>query len=140
MPKKSTRTCPECGGTMRHESRKDTIEYKGHTKSVTTKAWWCSSCDESVLEGEDLLANEAAFQALKADVDGILTAQQVAAARKKLRLSQRKAGEVLGGGPRAFQKYESGKVMVSAPMSNLLRLLSNDPSRLQELQDDTDQM
>jgi HTH-type transcriptional regulator/antitoxin MqsA len=55
------------------------------------------------------------------------------AAREKLRLSQRRAGEVLGGGPRAFQKYESGKQAVSVPMSNLLRLLARDPSRLREI-------
>jgi DNA-binding transcriptional regulator YiaG len=51
----------------------------------------------------------------------------------RLRLSQRKAGELLGGGPRAFQKYESGEVMVSAAMSNLLRLLDKDPRRVKEL-------
>lgn len=48
-------------------------------------------------------------------------------------ISQRKAGELLGGGPRAFQKYESGAQAASAPMSNLLRLLANDPSRLREI-------
>jgi HTH-type transcriptional regulator/antitoxin MqsA len=53
--------------------------------------------------------------------------------REALGLSQRKAGELLGGGPRAFQKYESGKQAVSVPMSHLLRLLARDPSRLKEL-------
>lgn len=136
MPKKkTTRTCPECGGTMKHGPKEETFEYKGRTKTVTSTAWWCTSCGEGVLEGQDLLAYQTAFQAFKAEVDGILDAQQVAAVRKKLHLSQRKAGEVLGGGPRAFQKYESGLVMVSAPMSNLLRLLNNDPSRLRELEE-----
>jgi hypothetical protein len=40
---------------------------------------------------------------------------------------------LLGGGLRSFQKYESGKVAVSVPMSNLLRLLSVDPARIEEL-------
>jgi HTH-type transcriptional regulator/antitoxin MqsA len=53
--------------------------------------------------------------------------------REKLRLSQGRAGKVLGGGPRAFQKYESGEQAVSVPMSNLLRLLARDPSRLREI-------
>jgi HTH-type transcriptional regulator/antitoxin MqsA len=48
-------------------------------------------------------------------------------------LSQRRAGEILGGGPRVFQKYESGEQQVSAPMANLLRLLARDPHRLDEL-------
>ena len=43
------------------------------------------------------------------------------------------AGRVLGGRPRAFQKYELGKVPVSGPLKNLLVLLDNDPKRLREL-------
>ena len=61
------------------------------------------------------------------------TLQDVNSVRERLGLSQRRAGEVLGGGPRSFQKYESGTQAVSVPMSLLLTLLSNDPSRLNEL-------
>ena len=43
---------------------------------------------------------------------------------KRLRISQRKAGEILGGGPRSFHKYENGDVVVSRSMANLLYLLS----------------
>lgn len=68
-----------------------------------------------------------------AEVDEVLGPQEVTKVREKLGLSQRAAGELLGGGPRAFQKYEAGKQAVSTPMSNLLRLLVNDPSRLDEL-------
>jgi HTH-type transcriptional regulator/antitoxin MqsA len=73
---------------------------------------------------------------LKAEVDEVLGPTQVAEVREKLGLSQRKAGELLGGGPRAFQKYESGKQAVSVPMSNLLRLLDRDPRRLREIAPD----
>ncbi|MBX7115564.1 MAG: type II toxin-antitoxin system MqsA family antitoxin [Myxococcaceae bacterium] len=48
-------------------------------------------------------------------------------------LSQRRAGKLWGGGPRAFQKYEAGTQQVSVPMTNLLRLLARDPRRLHEL-------
>ncbi|MGH7293988.1 MAG: type II TA system antitoxin MqsA family protein, partial [Polyangiaceae bacterium] len=77
--------------------------------------------------------HERAFLQLKAVVDGVLGPKEVAKVREALGLSQRKAGEVLGGGPRAFQKYESGKQAVSTPMSHLLRLLEKDPSRLKEI-------
>jgi len=53
--------------------------------------------------------------------------------RERLKLSQRRAGELLGGGTRAFQKYESGGQQVSVPMANLLRLLDRDPRRLAEI-------
>jgi HTH-type transcriptional regulator/antitoxin MqsA len=52
-----------------------------------------------------------------------MSPSEVALVRERLGLSQRKAGELLGGGPRAFQKYEAGTQAVSAPMSNLLRVV-----------------
>jgi HTH-type transcriptional regulator / antitoxin MqsA len=118
---------------MRFEKRTDTLLYKGHERHIQTQAWWCKACDEAILAGEALRARELEFQNLKAEVDDVLSPDEVAAVRARLGLSQRKAGEVLGGGPRAFQKYEAGTQAVSAPMSHLLTLLSNEPSRLLEL-------
>jgi len=61
---------------------------------------------------------------------GIMAPDEIVTIRKKLRLSQKRASQLLGG---AFHEYESGKVSISVPMSNLLRLLDNDPKRLKEL-------
>jgi HTH-type transcriptional regulator / antitoxin MqsA len=142
MPKPTSKTqpCIECSGTMTFEERPEAIEYKGHTIQIATEGWWCDTCAEAILDGAALKKSEAAFMALKASVDGILGGAAVAEIRKKLKLSQRRAGELLGGGPRAFQKYESGQVMVSAPMSNLLQLLERDPQRVEELKQIKDQM
>lgn len=129
-----TPRCPECAGKMTFRSKMESIEYKGQFAKIRTKAWWCGLCGEGILDAEALKASEQAFLRLKAEVDGLLSPQEIAEVRKRLRLSQRKAGEFLGGGPRAFQKYESGQVMVSAAMSNLLRLLDRDPRRLSELE------
>jgi HTH-type transcriptional regulator / antitoxin MqsA len=125
---------------MTFGERPDTIEYKGHTTQISTEGWWCNACEEGILDGAALKKSEEAFMALKASVDGILGGAAVAEIRKKLKLSQRGAGELLGGGPRAFQKYESGQVMVSAPMSNLLQLLERDPRRVEELKQIKNQM
>jgi HTH-type transcriptional regulator/antitoxin MqsA len=128
-----TQPCPECGHPMRYEKHDDVLVYKDRKRTIKTLGWWCTKCDEAILSGEPLVAHERAFQQLKAEVDGVLNPKEIAKIRAGLGLSQRKAGEVLGGGPRAFQKYESGKQAVSVPMSHLLRLLASDPSRLQEL-------
>lgn len=128
-----TQPCPECGGDMQHERREDALTYKGHTKKVKTLGFWCSSCGEAIFTGDALERRELAFQELKASVDGVLSPTEIRAVRLDLKLSQRKAGELLGGGPRAFQKYESGQQAVSVPMAHLLRLLANDPKRLTEL-------
>lgn len=127
------RPCPICGGDLRRARRADRIEYKGLSRQVTQSGWYCGKCGEAVLEAADVKATEAAFVDLKAEADGLMTAEEVRRVRRALGLSQREAGEVLGGGPRAFQKYESRTVTVSKPMSNLLRLLQRHPKALKEL-------
>ncbi len=102
-------------------------------RTIKTLGWWCTNCDEAILTGDPLVAHEKAFQQFKAEVDGVLGPAEVAKIRAALGLSQRKASELLGGGPRAFQKYESGTQALSVAMSHLLRLLAKDPSRLREL-------
>lgn len=133
MSKPIVMSCPECGGSMRHEARLDEVSYLGKTRSVEILGWWCSTCDEAILDGVALRARQVAFLELKAQADGVLGPAEVASVRERIGLSQRKAGELLGGGPRAFQKYESGEQAVSVPMSRLLVLLGNQPKRLREL-------
>ena len=50
--------------------------------------------------------------------------------RESLRLSQVEAGELLGGGPKAFAKYENGSIKPAASVATLLRLLEADPKAL----------
>jgi HTH-type transcriptional regulator / antitoxin MqsA len=142
MPKPSSKVqpCIECNGTMTFEERADKSEYKGHQIQLSTEGWWCDTCGESILDGAALKKSEEAFMVLKASVEGLLNGAAVAEIRKRLKLSQRGAGELLGGGPRAFQKYESGNVVVSASMSNLLQLLDRDPKRVEELKEIKEEM
>lgn len=98
--------------------------------------WWCAEpdCGDGLLTTEGCQLIERAHAELKARVERVLGPAEIKEIRTRLGLSQRKAGEILGGGPRAFQKYESGAVSASQPMSNLLRLLARDPMRLKELE------
>jgi HTH-type transcriptional regulator/antitoxin MqsA len=118
---------------MTFDKRNDRLSYQGHDRTRKTLGWWCDSCDEAIFDGAALAERERDFLELKAEVDNVLGPAQVAEVREKLGLSQRQAGELLGGGPRAFQKYEAGTQAVSRPMSHLLRLLAKDPKRLEEL-------
>ena len=59
--------------------------------------------------------------------------EEIRAIRRRLGLSQVEAGELLGGGPRAFTKYESGVVKPAASVISLLRLLKADPTFLDVL-------
>jgi len=131
--------CHACGAEMVRDVRPDEVVYKGRTAKIEQAGWYCRGCDEVVLEGADAAVADEAFICLRAEVDGVLIPQEVARIRRKLGLSQRQAGALLGGGPRSFQKYESGTDWVTRAMANLLRLLDGDPSRLEELIASTDQ-
>jgi transcriptional regulator with XRE-family HTH domain len=62
-----------------------------------------------------------------------LTPQKIRRIREQLGLSQVEAGEFLGGGPRAFTKYEGGTTKPAAAVMNILRLLDSDPGALNTL-------
>lgn len=125
-----TRKCPVCGGHALRQTRRRTIRYKDKSLVIDQPAWWCSACGEGVLDAEDSAVADRAFADLKAEAEGVLPPAAVARIRKQLKLSQRKAGEVLGGGARAFQRYEAGTVTLSKPMSNLLLILERRPELL----------
>jgi HTH-type transcriptional regulator/antitoxin MqsA len=109
------------------------LKYRELLDKVRVSGWWCESCGEGILTGDDLRKYSRALQNLKAKAEQVLPPAEVTAIREKLGLSQRQASEILGGGPRAFQKYEAGSQTPSVPMSHLLKLLARDPSRLKEL-------
>jgi HTH-type transcriptional regulator / antitoxin MqsA len=121
------RRCPGCGGRMKRGTRKVPLTYRGQTITVDQPGLYCGACGESMISGVDMKATEAAYLEFKARVDGVLSPREVARIREKLGLSQRRASEILGGGVRSFQKYESGKTMLSDAMSNLLRVLDAQP-------------
>ena len=59
-----------------------------------------------------------------------MTPEEIREIRTALKLTQAEAGAVLGGGPRAFAKYEAGHIKPSASLVRLLRLLDSNPSAI----------
>ena len=59
-----------------------------------------------------------------------LTPDDIREIRKALGLTQVEAGKLLGGGTRAFTKYEAGTIKPAASVVNLLRLLKEDPAAI----------
>jgi HTH-type transcriptional regulator/antitoxin MqsA len=106
--------------------------YKGHTLTLDQPGWYCA-CGEGIHSPEDCDATDEALEQSRDLVDGILPPEEVRRIRKKLKLAQKKAGLILGGGASAFQKYETRAGKPSLAMSNLLRLLDHDPNRLGEI-------
>lgn len=122
--------CPETGDPMRRDVRPMTLTYKDQSITFDMPGWYCNACDQSIHTGEDMKVSDRALNHLKARADGLLAPEAIRRIRKKLRLSQAAAGELIGGGPRAFQKYEAGDLLPSRAITVALLLLDADPSGL----------
>lgn len=129
------RSCPACGGSdWVQESRPQTVSYGGlESPPYEQPGLWCRLCGEGLLSFKEMEVGTREMHKLKARVEHLLEPGEVKRVRKKLGLTQKDAGLILGGGPNAFQKYESAEVVTSQAISNLLRVLDHDPSALEVL-------
>ncbi len=125
--------CPETGLSMERGIRSLTITYKGLSMTVDMPGWYREGSDEGVHSGIDMQVSDAALKQLKIEVEKLLAPADVKRIRAKIGLTQQQAGAIIGGGPNAFQKYESGEVTVSKGISNLLRVLERHPEEIEEL-------
>ena len=130
--KREEARCHACGQAMVRDVRPMTFEYKGREFEVSQPAWYCE-CGESLMTGEDAAVGDAELERVKAEVDRLLSPEQVKAIRLRLGLTQVEAGGLLGGGPRAFHKYESGQNDLTRSMHNLLLVLNEEPRLLDVL-------
>jgi HTH-type transcriptional regulator/antitoxin MqsA len=131
--------CPECGSDMIRDTRPFTVEYKGLTETVEAPGLYCTRCDEAVFFGKEIDAADRALVRLKAQAEHLLQPEQIRKIRKKLELTQAEAGELLGGGRNAFQKYESAQITTTKSLSVLLRLLERQPEMLNLIREDKSQ-
>jgi HTH-type transcriptional regulator / antitoxin MqsA len=122
--------CPKTGAPMRRDVRPMTLTYKGESITFDQPGWYCDESDEGILVGKDLHISDRMLNRLKARVEGLLEPEDIRRIRKKLHLTQEVAGLMIGGGPRAFQKYESGDLLPSRAISSALILLDHDPEAL----------
>lgn len=127
--------CPETGQIMVRDVRSMTIAYKGESTTFDMPGWYCDASEESTHNGPDLKVSDRALNELKARVEGLLEPKMVRRIRKGLKLTQKDAGRIIGGGPNAFQKYESGDILVSHAITSALLLLERDPEGLSVLQE-----
>jgi HTH-type transcriptional regulator/antitoxin MqsA len=107
-----------------------TLTYKGASMTVEMPGWYCDQSSESIHTGDDMKVSDRALNRLKARVEGLPAPEEIRRIRRKLGLTQESAGELIGGGPRAFQKYETGDLLPSRAISSALALLDHDPKAL----------
>jgi HTH-type transcriptional regulator / antitoxin MqsA len=128
-----TMPSPETGEMLKRDVRPFAVAYKGASITVDLPGYYPSGDGESVHVGDDMKAVDAALRDLRRQVDGVPTPDAIRALRKKLKLSQRDAGELFKVGANAFDKYERGLVAPSGPTVQLMRLLDRRPELVGEL-------
>jgi len=122
--------CPKTGAPMRRDVRPMALHYKAESVTFDMPGWYCDSSDESIHTGEDMKVSDRMLNLLKVRTEGLLEPEEIRRIRKKLHLTQEAAGMLIGGGPRAFQKYESGDLLPSRAISSALTLLDHEPGAL----------
>ena len=127
----------ETGERLTRDIRPFTITYQGHSKTFDMPGWYPAGEGEATFTDEDLKIYDKAIKELKAEAEHLLLPAEIRSIRKRLKLTQVQAGNILGGGKKAFQKYESGETLPSRAISNLLRVLSKEPSLLNVLSTET---
>lgn len=116
------RTHPETGKRLRRDVRPQTIRFGSLARTVAVPGWYPDDDSDALHSGSDLIASDAVFQQLKTEY-----AAHVRRVRKRLKLTQEEAGRLIGGGRRAFQKYESGTMAPSDAAVNLIEMIARHP-------------
>lgn len=124
--------CPLClEGILHQGKKKQTLVYRGREYEYTAKGAFCDHCNDGFPNHDKL--EEAAWTAFRDKVEAEEVAE-LARIRKKLRLTQKEAALLTGGGHNAFSRYERGEVKPVQAVLNLFRLLDNHPDLLRELE------
>ena len=121
-----TRIHPETGKTLERDVRPMAVQYGSMAREVDVPGWYAEPDDgNSIHNGADLKAADEAYAELRQAYSA-----HVRNVRKSLKLTQEEAGEIIGGGRRAFHKYESGKAPPSDAAVGLIEVLAHDPKVL----------
>ncbi|HGL6718705.1 type II toxin-antitoxin system MqsA family antitoxin [Burkholderia contaminans] len=128
--------CPACGAAKLVRGTRDIpYTYKGRSTVVRDITGdFCPACGESVLDLDEATRLGEAITEFNKQVNATLVdPKYIAKVRKKLKLDQREAAELFGGGVNAFSRYETGKTNPPLALVKLLKLLDRHPDLLAEV-------
>jgi len=128
--------CPNCGAaSLVRTTRAIPYVYKGEqTRIPSVSGDFCPKCGESVLDEEESLRVSGLMLDFNKQVNSTAVDPAfIANVRKKLRLDQREAAEIFGGGVNAFSRYETGRTKPPVALVKLLKVLDRHPDLLAEV-------
>jgi len=120
---------------MIHQVRDVTYTYKGQSTTIHSVGGdYCSACGESIHNEDesDYLSSEMLCFNKKVN-SATVDPEFIVSTRKKLKLDQKEAAEIFGGGVNAFSRYENGKTKPPVSLVLLLKLLHTHPELLTEI-------
>jgi HTH-type transcriptional regulator / antitoxin MqsA len=130
------RQCPECGekgikGMHSFQGESMTLNDQV-TRIADLSGWRCVSCGTVELDANSVSRYAAASDAL---IHQRRREQQaeLRRIRRKLKLTQKEAAALTGGGHNAFSRYERGEAQPMPAVMNLFRLLDRHPELLGEI-------
>lgn len=124
---------PETGEPLFRDTRPIEITYKGHSMTVDLPGYYPVGDGEAVHVGNDMAVTDQALRILKEKADGLPSPATIRDFRKKLKLSQREAGQLFKVGENAFDKYERGLIEPSGPTIQLMKVLDRHPELIDDL-------
>ena len=128
--------CPLCGAAeLIHDTRDLPYTYKGETTFIPAVTGdFCPACAESILDAAESDRVMQEMRAFSKQVNAaIVDPKFIVRVRKKLRIDQREAGKIFGGGVNAFSRYETGKTEPPLALVKLLKVLDRHPDLLKEV-------
>ena len=128
--------CPVCGmAELIHDTRDLLYTYKGETTSIPAVTGdFCSACAESILDAAESDRVMQEMREFSKQVNAaIVDPKFIVRVRKKLKIDQREAAEIFGGGVNAFSRYENGKTKPPLALVKLLKVLDRHPDLLSEV-------
>ena len=128
--------CPVCGAAeLIHDTRDSSYTYKGETTTIAAVTGdFCPVCAESILDASESDRVMQEMREFSKQVNAaIVDPKFIIRVRKKLKIDQREAAEIFGGGVNAFSRYENGKTKPSLALVKLLKVLDRHPELLGEV-------
>jgi HTH-type transcriptional regulator/antitoxin MqsA len=124
--------CGACGGRKFTAFSNETFVIADDVAVHGLSGHRCAFCDEVFFDSDSqdryVDASDAWVLARREEEKKMLLR-----VRKKLKLTQRQAACLTGGGHNAFSRYERGEVTPLPAVTNLFKLLDRHPEMLQEL-------
>ena len=132
IEKRECATCSSPG--MVYGTRDIVRDFEGASLTIpSVEGWFCTACGE--LEFDTSESAQSFFEQVTVlqQQERARQAGELRAIRRRLKLTQRQAAELFGGGANAFSDYERGTTRPARATVLLLHLLDHHPELLQVL-------